>query len=116
MKKLFRKNLHKSVGCSLEKVNKWIEEYPKQYSTPKYLIFMKKMLEEGWKVRLYVAKVSKYIFVLNEDKIYKVRFSNHKPYFDREEEGDCDFYVGVSHKQVSTTEQIILKITGKYSV
>lgn len=71
------------------------------------------MLEKGWRVKLYTARVSKYVFVLKEGEIYKIRFSNHRPLYEKEMENDCDFYVGISHFQTSTTEQIIKKITEK---
>ncbi|MCK5061741.1 hypothetical protein KAR28_04270 [Candidatus Parcubacteria bacterium] len=71
------------------------------------------MLEAGWDVKLYVAKVSKYVFIIRDDVVFKIRFSNHKPLLFKEEESDCDFYVGISHKQVSTTEQLIKKLDAK---
>ena len=88
-----------------------IENYPKPYAPAKYLIFIKTMIENGWMVKLYVAnKVSKYVFISKGDEVYKIRFSNHKPLLNKEAEDDCDFYVGISNMQVSTTEQIIKKI------
>lgn len=107
----FKKNLHIAKPCRLEKINKMIEHYPKPYAPAKYLIFIKAMLEAGWKVKIYVAnKVSKYVFIIKGDTIYKIRFSNHKPLYGKELENDCDFYVGISHKQVTTTEELLKKL------
>ena len=108
----FKFNFHKARKYKLHKVEEMIKNYNKKYPTPKYLLFIKKMIEEGWEVKVYVAKVSKYVFVTKQNDIYKIRFSNHKPLYAREDQNDCDFYVGISHKQVSTTEQIINKILG----
>ena len=71
---------------------------------------MKTMIENGWECRVYKVRISKYVFITKGDEIYKIRFSNHKPIYYKELENDCDFYVGVSHTQVSTTEQIISKL------
>lgn len=109
----FKKNIHIAKKQKLQSVKTRIRQYPKQYSTPKYLIFIKTMLEAGWDVKLYVAKVSKYVFIIRDDVVFKIRFSNHKPLLFKEEESDCDFYVGISHKQVSTTEQLIKKLDAK---
>lgn len=96
--------------CRIEAVNDRIAKYPRRFPIPKYLLFIKAMIDAGWTVRIYRAGISRYIFVVKGDRIYKVRFSNHKPLYNREMEGDCDFYVGISHTQVSTTEEVIKQI------
>lgn len=101
------KNYHIAKTCRLKQISQRIENYNKQYPTPKYLQFIKTMLEHGWSVKLYVAGVSKYVFVEKDQHIYKIRFSNHKPIYQREIENDCDFYVGISHKTVHKTEEIV---------
>lgn len=106
----FRKNYHLAKKWKLGKVQGMIENYPKKYATPKYLLFIKKMLENGWFVKVYVCRVSKYVFITKGDEIFKIRFSNHKPLYQKEQEEDCDYYVGISHNQISTTEEIIKKI------
>lgn len=111
MDKPFRYNYHKATRQRLEKINKQIENYEQQYGfkPPKYLHFIKEMLEIGLGVKLYLGGkrgVSKYVFIENKDHLIKVRFSNHRPIKEYEEKEDCDYYVGVSHKQTSTTEQI----------
>lgn len=93
-----------------------IAKYPKQYTPPKYMFFMLDMLRDGWEVKLYTARVSKYVFVKKGELFYKIRFSNHKPRHDRETERDCDFYVGVSHFQVSTTEKILEELKSASAV
>lgn len=107
MNALFKRNLHIARRIKLNGVNKEIENYPKQYQTPKYLLFIKTMIENGSKVKIYKAGVSKYVFVITDTDTYKIRFSNHRPIFSKEIEEDCDFYVGVSHRNCQTTEEII---------
>lgn len=75
---------------------------------------MKSMLNDGWEVKLYEVKRSKYVFVSKHNMLFKIRFSNHKPIYEKEMKSDCDFYVGISHKQVSTTDQVIQKIKQEY--
>ena len=110
MARKFKYNYHLSKRWKLAKVLGMIENYPKQFSTPKYLLFLKTMLEAGWESRLYVVGRSKYVYIEKGDDLFKIRFSNHKPLYMREMADDCDYYVGVSHTQVSTTEQIIEKL------
>lgn len=107
----FRKNYHLSRKCKIGKITTKIETYDKRYSPPKYLQFIKRMIEAGWNVRIYESGVSKYVFVQREKELYKIRFSNHVPLFHKQQENDCDYYVGVSHGQVHTTEQIYQQIT-----
>ena len=109
----FKKNLHLAKKFSLGKTEGMITNYPKQYSTPKYLIFIREMIKSGYTVKVYKAGVSKYVFIIKGDEIYKIRFSNHKPLYMKEIENDCDFYVGVSNTSVHTTEQIMTKILKK---
>lgn len=71
---------------------------------------MWEMLRDGWEVKMHVVKDSKYIFVTKGELIFKIRFSNHKPAYTRQKKNDCDFYVGISHKQVFKTDTIIKKI------
>jgi len=103
----FKINYHLARNISPTKVKSLIENYPKQFPKPKYLLFIDEMLKNGWRVKLHQVKVSKYLFVTKDDEIYKIRFSNHKPLYEREIENDCDYYVGISHKQISTTDDLI---------
>ena len=109
----YKKNFHIAKQCSMKTINKMIKNYPKQYPIPKYLQFMKAMKIAGYKIRIYEAGVSKYIFTFGKGEandIIKIRFSNHKPLLYKEREEDCDYYVGISNMQVSTTDQIIKQI------
>lgn len=106
----FKKNYHLARNCRMKSVKKQIDVYPEQYPTPKYLIFIRDMILRGWAVKIYKARVSKYVFVSRGEHLFKIRFSNHKPLVSREDEKDCDFYVGISNRQVSTTEQIMAKL------
>ncbi len=80
---------------------------------PKWIQFCQSMLTKGWKISLYRAKttVSKYLYVrkdtYNRTKIFKIRFSNHKANWRKENDRDCDFYVGMGNKGVITTEYLI---------
>lgn len=105
----FKVNLHKAKKCKLPHILHQIQIYPMLYKfkAPKYLLFIKEMMEAGWEVRIYEVKISKYIFLIKGDDIFKVRFSNHKPIYEREMAGDCDYYVGVSHTATHRTEEII---------
>lgn len=106
----FKKNLHRAKKIGMTTIKKMIRRYPSVYPTPRYMVFIKTLIKAGWKIKLYEAKVSKYVFCIKGGEIYKIRFSNHKPLLRKELEEDCDYYVGVSHKQVSTTEQILKEI------
>lgn len=107
----FKKNLHKAKEVKLKKIENLIKNYNPRFSPPKYLHFIKDLLKDGWRVKLYTAGVSKYVFVYKviagEDIVYKIRFSNHKPIYEKEIENDCDFYVGISNTQACRTEDIL---------
>lgn len=107
----FKANIHLAREVTLENLKKEMDEYSTRYDskypTPKYMRFMRELLESGWRVKLYEARVSKYVFVSKGEHLYKIRFSNHKPIYAKERDNDCDYYVGISHKQVSTTEKIL---------
>lgn len=80
------------------------------YSKPKWIGFCEDVLAAGLQASLYEARrtFSKYVTVTNgRGKSFKVRFSNHKPIKSREAAGDCDFFVGVTNKTVTRTEQAL---------
>lgn len=111
---VFKKNLHLAKRCHLPKVLQLIETYPKKYPVPKYLTFIRDLLQDGWQVKLYKAgKFSKYVFVMKNEQVFKIRFSNHKPIYEKEIENDCDYYVGISHTQAHKTEEILKIIQEK---
>lgn len=110
---MFKRNMHLAKKYGKQKIDFAILQYPKQYNTPKYLLFMKEMADNGWKVKLYVARVSKYVFLIKGEDVIKIRFSNHRPLLYKEEENDCDYYVGVSNKQITTTEELTKKLLKK---
>lgn len=80
------------------------------YQKAKWIDFCEELLKRGYRVTLKEAMgmVSKYVTVhgINDD-FYRVRFSNHKPNKKREEKGDCDFFVGVTHFGITNTGQAI---------
>ena len=69
--------------------------------------FFAYFLDKGFSIHLYEAKetVSKYVTLEYGLLKYTVRFSNHRPNFQREARGDCDFFVGVTHFGVTTARQ-----------
>jgi len=77
------------------------------YPIPKYIQFCKKALESGYNVKLYEAQhtVSKYVTVCHGKKRFKVRFSNHKPIPEKELQGTCDFFVGITNYKITTTNE-----------
>lgn len=79
------------------------------YSIQKWVWFCGVMLEKGFSVTLYEAKFtkSKYVTVSDGKRNFKIRFSDHKPIPDRERKKDCDFFVGVTNKTVTNSEQAL---------
>jgi hypothetical protein len=84
----------------------------------KWMIFCDVMLRAGFKVTLYEARqtFSKYVTVSDGRDQFKVRFSNHKPIKARELQGDCDFFVGVTHTGVRTTSDAIKEIEKVFGI
>lgn len=85
-----------------------------KFGKQKWISFCEKFVEDPrFKITLYEARktFSKYITFHYKDKTYKVRFSNHKPMRRRENEGDCDFFVGVTHLNISTTDDAIKAVS-----
>lgn len=83
----------------------------------KWIQFCEAMLNDGYHLTVMEAWTtkSKYIYVTNSNRapnrrLYKVRFSNHKPNPRTQEAMDSDFYVGVSHGQVTRTEDAIVAV------
>ena len=108
----YKINFHVAKRIDEMKVNQLINNYPRHFSTPKYLLFIREMLQKGWEVRLHEVEVSKYVFVYRDKLIFKIRFSNHKPSYSRQQKKDSDFYVGISHQgKALLTEDVIKKIT-----
>jgi hypothetical protein len=76
-----------------------IAGYPtEEYGLPKWLLFCRLMLKQGFTLNLYEARrtFSKYITVSKPGSgrhSFRVRFSNHKPIPEREARGDCDLTI-----------------------
>ena len=79
----------------------------KKKDTQKWVQFCLRMMKAGLTVHLYEARqtLSKYLTVSHGDQSFKVRFSDHAPNYNREAEGDCDFFVGVTNLDTTTTGQ-----------
>ena len=75
------------------------------YPKAKWIEFSEILIKDGYQLFIYEAKqtASKYITVTKDNKSFKVRFSNHKPIAEKELNGDCDFFVGVTHTGVRNT-------------
>ncbi|MBB4235076.1 hypothetical protein [Rhizobium esperanzae] len=75
------------------------------YGKPRWVEFCEVALRRGLDVYLYEAKrtFSKYITLRMGGLAFKVRFSDHKPIPAREARNDCDFFVGVTNTNVTTT-------------
>ncbi|WP_435008006.1 hypothetical protein P12x_005273 [Tundrisphaera lichenicola] len=83
------------------------------YDKPKWIGFCETLLDRGYILTLYEARqtFSKYITVsMAGHKPFKVRFSNHKPIAQRELNGDCDFFVGVTNLCVTNTSQALIAV------
>ncbi|NRA76833.1 MAG: hypothetical protein HRU18_01385 [Pseudoalteromonas sp.] len=85
------------------------------YSSPKWIGYCREVMSKGIRVEMYEAKstVSKYIYSIQGNKVFKVRFSNHRPNKFKQQMNDCDFFVGVSNGLVTRTEDA-LKATMEY--
>lgn len=90
----------------------------KGFTKQKWISFCEVLLEKGFTIKLYEARetVSKYITIYQNDKYYRVRFSNHKPNYSREKNKDCDFFVGVTHTGVRTTNDALKAIGDFYGI
>lgn len=79
------------------------------YQKQKWVQFCEAMLAQGYTVTLYEARrtVSKYVTVSQGERKFTVRFSDHKPILHREQQGDCDFFVGRTNLRVTTTHDAI---------
>ena len=79
----------------------------KKKDTQKWVQFCLRMMKAGLTVHLYEARqtLSKYLTVSHGDRSFKVRFSDHAPNYNREVEGDCEFFVGVTNLDTTTTGQ-----------
>ena len=83
-----------------------------KFPVAKWIRFCKEFVDLGFSVSLYKSKisVSKYIYIKKFGRTKKVRFSNHKPNYWKEKNGDCDYFVGISNSQIITTEVVAKKI------
>lgn len=88
------------------------------YDKPKWIVFCEALMARGYVLTLYEARrtFSKYITVQKEGfPPFKVRFSNHKPILERELNGDCDFFVGVTNLRVTHTGMALAAVQRHFS-
>lgn len=88
------------------------------YSKQKWVEFCEVALRRGLDVYLYEARhtASKYITLRGNGKSFKVRFSNHKPIPSREAGADCDFFVGVTNRTVTTTGDALRAVSAYFGL
>jgi len=100
----------------LDARTKWATD--RGYTKARWVAFCEALLNAGFHLSLYEARhtVSKYITITDGDASYKVRFSNHRPNKGRELEGDCDFFVGVTHTGARTTEDALKAVADHFGV
>lgn len=81
-----------------------------KFGDAKWMEFARHFIAKGVVVELYEARqtFSKYLTVINGEKRFKVRFSNHKPIASRELAGDCDYFVGHTNLGITRTDQAIM--------
>lgn len=87
-----------------------------RYGRSKWIQYCDHMLKIGRQVYLTetVGTYSKYLTVYGQfDLKFKVRFSDHLPNYRRQSNGDCDFFVGVTHFGTWTVNDAI-KATEDY--
>lgn len=82
----------------------------KGFEVQKWVEFCQYFYTLGLDVRVHESKstFSKYVYIRKGRKVFKVRFSNHKPNKLKQRHSDCDFYVGISHGVTTTTKDAII--------
>lgn len=88
------------------------------YSKSKWIYFCEEMLRLDFTVELYEARQtkSKYCTVKRDGRTFKVRFSDHKPIYQREMQGDCDFFVGYTHTGIRNTHDAVNAVCNFFGV
>jgi hypothetical protein len=88
------------------------------YPKSRWIAFCETLIAAGFHVSLYEAKetLSKYVTISDGDSKYLVRFSNHRPNKRRELAGDCDFFVGVTHTGVRTTDDALEAVSRHFGI
>lgn len=88
------------------------------YPISKWILFCEEMHLRGletW-VSEAVTTRSKYVHVMKDDKMFKVRFSNHAPNRVVESKKDSDFYVGIANFGTTTTHDAIQAVEKFFGV
>jgi hypothetical protein len=88
------------------------------YAKSKWIVFCETLLAAGFHLTLYEARetLSKYVTVSDGNERFLVRFSNHRPNKSRELAGDCDFFVGVTHTGVRTTDDALAAVSRHFGI
>jgi hypothetical protein len=98
--------------------NIWInKEYLQNFYTdvkPRWVKFCEKLLDENYIVFIYIYETTGtvYITVVKNNKMIKIRYSDHLPMLNRWLSGDVDYFVGPKFKGMLTDKEMlnILKI------
>lgn len=88
-------------------------EYLDRWGKPKWAQFCETLLEEGFRVFLYMARRtnSKYVYVSKASGVWlKIRFSDHKANLNQEKGSDSDYYVGRGNFGAITTGQVLQEV------
>lgn len=116
-KKKFRKATNIVVTSNFLKSR---TEFLRQNDWPKskWIYFCEEMMRLGFTVELYEARQtkSKYCTVRRDNRSFKVRFSDHKPIYHREMQGDCDFFVGYTHTGIRNTHDAVNAVCNFFGV
>ena len=90
----------------------------KGWSKSKWIYFCEEVMRLGFTVELYEARQtkSKYCTVRRDGKAFKVRFSDHKPIYQREMNNDCDFFVGYTHTGIRNTHDAVNAVCNFFGV
>ncbi len=103
---------------ALTKRKKWLSAGG--WPVSKWIEFCEEMHALGLETHVHAAQTtrSKYVHVCDRarSKIFKVRFSNHRPNYLIEATKDSDFYVGVTNFGCTTTLQAIEAVRNHFGI
>ncbi len=88
------------------------KEYLQRFYTdhkPKWVRFCENLLNEGYTVLLYLAvnTESKYLTLIKNNKMLKIRYSEHSPKLDNYIRGDIKFYIGPGDKGMYSEREVL---------
>lgn len=101
-------NLEIVKGSNIFLSKKYLQRFYTNHK-PNWVNFCEKLLNSGYIVLLYLSinTESKYITVVKNNKMLKIRYSNHPPNFDSFNRSDIKFYIGPCNKGMYGEEDIM---------